>query len=145
MFSKKIRGGKAFGAAQKIFELKKKISKLKKIKTPTILIKKLTDNMNQTESEKHGYSSNYIEKKSLSSEKLRITFNFERNKKSKQVEKRLDKYNKDLHKRQKKKKEKKTKRKPQYWRKRFTIGRKNKKEVSPRKVLQKLCSRYFIF
>ena len=37
-----------------------------------MLIKKLTDNVNQTESEKYGYNPNYIEKKSLLNEKFRI-------------------------------------------------------------------------
>ena len=78
MFSTKIRGGKAFDAERKIHKLKKRISKLKEIKnkskpiTPIMLIKKLTDNVNQTESEKYGYNPNYIEQKSLLNEKFRI-------------------------------------------------------------------------
>ena len=78
MFSTKIRGGKAFGAEQKIHKLKKRISKLKEIKNkskpikPIMLIKKLTDNVNQTEGEKYGYSPNYVEQKSLLNEKFRI-------------------------------------------------------------------------
>ena len=50
--------------------------------------------MNKTESAKYGYSPEYIEKKSLSSEKFRIVFNFERIKKSKQISNRLNKYDK---------------------------------------------------
>ena len=52
ILSTKIRGGTAFGAEQKICELKKRISKLKRIKSkskvimPTMLIKKATDIMN---------------------------------------------------------------------------------------------------
>ena len=81
MTSTKIRGGKAFGTEKKIRELKKRVLKFKGIKskskviTPMMLIKKSTDNMNQ--SEKNGSAPNYIEKKSLSDEKFRIAFNFE--------------------------------------------------------------------
>ena len=81
MTSTKIRGGKAFGTEKKIRELKKRVLKFKGIKskskviTPMMLIKKSTDNMNQ--SEKNGSAPNYIEKKSLSNEKFRIVFNFE--------------------------------------------------------------------
>ena len=75
MFPTKIHDGKAFGAEQKICELKKRIWKLQRIKsklkviTPTMPIKKSTDNMHQTESEKYGYAPNYIERKSLFSKK----------------------------------------------------------------------------
>ena len=81
MTSTKIRGEKAFGTEKKIRELKKRVLKFKGIKskskviTPMMLIKKSTDNMNQ--SEKNGSAPNYIEKKSLSDEKFRIAFNFE--------------------------------------------------------------------
>ena len=83
MLYTKQHDGKTFAAEQKICELKKRISKLNSIQskskqiTPTMLIKKLTDNMNKTESAKYGYSPNYIESKSLSSKKFRIVFNFE--------------------------------------------------------------------
>ena len=59
--------------------------------------------MNKTESAKYGYSPEYIEKKSLLSEKFRIAFNFERIKKSKQISNRLNKYDKALYSRKKKK------------------------------------------
>ena len=58
MFTTKVRDGKAFAAEQKICELRKRISKLNLIKnkskqvTPTMLIKKLTDNTNKTKSAK---------------------------------------------------------------------------------------------
>ena len=84
MFSTKIHDGEAFGAEQKICEHKKRISKLKRIKskvkviTPTIPIKKSSDNMHQTESEKYGYAPNYREKNSLFSKNFRIVFDFER-------------------------------------------------------------------
>ena len=42
-----------------------------------MLIKNPIDNMNQIESEKYDCVPNYIEKKSLLSQKFRITFNFE--------------------------------------------------------------------
>ena len=109
MFSTEVSGGKAFAAEQKIRELNKRISKLNLMKNkskqimPIMLIKKLTDNMNKTESAKYGYSSDYIEEQSLSSKRFRISFNFDRLKKSKQVSNRLDKYDKVLYSRKKKK------------------------------------------
>ena len=78
MTSTKIRGGKAFGTEKKIRELILKFKGIKsksKVITPMMLIKKSTDNTNQ--SEKNGSAPNYIEKKSLSNEKFRIVFNFE--------------------------------------------------------------------
>ena len=65
-------------------------------------IKNPIDNMNQIESEKYDCVPNYIEKKSLSSQKFRITFNFEWIKKSK-VAKRLDKLSKKLYEHKKRK------------------------------------------
>ena len=59
--------------------------------------------MNKTENAKCGYSPNYIESKSLSSEKFRIVFNFERIRKSKKTSSRLNKYDKTLYLRKKKK------------------------------------------
>ena len=53
--------------------------------------------MSKTESAKCGYLPDYIEKQSLSSERFRISFNFDRVKKSKQVSHRLDKYKKVLY------------------------------------------------
>ena len=109
MFSTEVSGRKAFAAEQKIRELNKRISKLNLMKNkskqimPIMLIKKLTDNMNKTESAKYGYSSDYIEEQSLSSKRFRISFNFDRLKKSKQVSNRLDKYDKVLYSRKKKK------------------------------------------
>ena len=101
MFSTKICGGKVFVAEQKICKLKKRISKLNLIKskgiTPTNLIKKLTDNMNKTESAKYGLSPEHIEKQSLLSRRFKLSFNFDQIKKSKQVSKVLDKYDKTLY------------------------------------------------
>ena len=68
MFLTKVCGGKPFGTVQKIHEVKKGISKLRGIKSKskvimlTLLLKKSTDNINQTESEKYGYTPNYIKK-----------------------------------------------------------------------------------
>ena len=81
MFSSKIRGGKSFAADQKIRELKKRISKLRLIKTktenPHKLIEMSVDNINKTNSAKYGLPSENIEKQSLSSEKFRLGFNFD--------------------------------------------------------------------
>ena len=100
-FSTKTRGGKTFAAEQKIRELKKRISKLNLIKskgiTPLNLIKKSTKNMNKTESGKYGLSPKHIKKQFLISKKFRLSFNFDRLKKSKQVSKALDKYDKSFY------------------------------------------------
>ena len=50
--------------------------------------------MNGVKSEKHGISPSDIEKKSLTSERFKTLFNFERIKGSKIICNRLDKYNK---------------------------------------------------
>ena len=101
IFSTEICGGKDFVAEQKIRELKRRISKLNLIKskgiTSTNLIKKSTDNMNQTESAKYGLLPEHIEKQSLLSERFILSFNFDYIKKSKQVSKALDKYDKMLY------------------------------------------------
>lgn len=68
-----------------------------------MLIKKSTDNMNQMENEKYDYAPNYIVTKSLLSKNSRIVFNFDRIKKSKQVAKRLNKFDKKLHEQKKRK------------------------------------------
>ena len=66
MFLTKIHCENLFSAEEKTCELKKRILKLNGIKskskviTLTILIKKSTDNMNDTESEKYGYVPNYV-------------------------------------------------------------------------------------
>ena len=59
---------------------------------PTKIITTSAENMNSVLNEKYGISPNDIEKKSLSSEKLRTLFNFHRIEKIKQVNDRLDRY-----------------------------------------------------
>ena len=107
MFSTKIRGGKAFAAEQKIRELKKRISKIRLIKSKSenshMLIKISVDNMNKTNSAKYGLPREDIEKPSLSSEKFRLGFNFHRIKAVSKAYKALDKYDKKLYSRKKKK------------------------------------------
>ena len=95
MFTSSVRGGKAFAAEQKIRELKSRIAKLNALKLkvpPTKIITTSAENMNSVLNEKYGISPNDIEKKSLSSEKLRTLFNFHRIEKIKQVNDRLDRY-----------------------------------------------------
>ena len=53
--------------------------------------------MNGVKSEKYGISPSDIEKKSLTSERFKTLFNFERIKGSKIICNRLDKYNKKIH------------------------------------------------
>ena len=70
MFSTRVRGGKAFAAEQKIREFKKLLLKIKllykkdkmKIK-PNDLIKKATNNMNNTETSKYQIEPERVEKK----------------------------------------------------------------------------------
>ena len=85
MFTTSIRGGKAFATEQKIREFKSSIAKLEVIFDkynakipPTTLIRQLTENMRNVKSEKYGISHDDIEKRSLSSERFKILFNFKR-------------------------------------------------------------------
>ena len=72
MFSSKVRGGKAFAAEQKIRELKKRVSKLRLIKSksenPHNLIKISVNNMTKIISAKYSISPDDVEKCSLSNE-----------------------------------------------------------------------------
>ena len=107
MFSTKIQWGKAFAAEQKIRELKRRISKLRLIKSksenPHKIIKMSVDNMNKTNSAKYGLLPKDIEKQFFSGEKFRLSFNFDRIKVVSKVRKALDKYDKKLYSCKKKK------------------------------------------
>ena len=99
MFTTSIRGGKAFATEQKIREFKSSIAKLEVIFgkynakiPPTTLIRQLTENMRNVKSEKYGISHDDIEKRSLSSERFKILFNFKRIERSKKFSDRLDRY-----------------------------------------------------
>ena len=66
MFTTSVRGGKAFAAEQKIWELKTTISKLNAQKLripPTKIILNLAVNMNNVPSEKYGLTPEETEKK----------------------------------------------------------------------------------
>ena len=96
MFTTRLRGGNAFAAEPKIRELMRRISKLraisdkKKAKIPAVtIIKQSAENMNNIKSKKYSISPNVIEEKSLSSQRLRTLFNFERIERSKNVSDRL--------------------------------------------------------
>ena len=94
-FASSVRGGKAFAAEQKIIELKSRIAKSNALKLkvpPTKIITTSTKNMNSVLNEKIGISPNDAEKKSLSSEKFRTLFNFHQIEKVKQVNDRLNRY-----------------------------------------------------
>ena len=72
MFHTQLRGGKAFAAEQKIREFRKislrskRFQKMKKKRMkPNELIKKATQNMNETISTKYGCAPETIEKRSL--------------------------------------------------------------------------------
>ena len=96
MFPTKIRRGKAFAAGQKTGELKKRILKLRLIKSKSAnlhqLIKMSVDNINKTNSSKYGLSPDEIEKCSSSSEKFRLGFKFDQIKTVSRVHNALDKY-----------------------------------------------------
>ena len=72
MFHTQLRGGKAFAAEQKIREFRKislrskRFQKMKKKRMkPNELIKKATQNMNETIPTKYGFAPETIEKRSL--------------------------------------------------------------------------------
>ena len=95
MFTSSVRGGKAFAAEQKIRELKSRIAKLSALKLkvpPSKIITTSAENTNNVLNEKYGISPNDIEKKSLSDGKFRTLFNFHQIQKTKQVNDRLDRY-----------------------------------------------------
>ena len=79
MFTKAIRGGKAFVVEQKIRELKCRIAKLRALKMkvpPTTIILQYAENMNDTKTKMYDASSIETEQKSLSSEKFTTLFYF---------------------------------------------------------------------
>ena len=110
MFTTSLGGGKAFAAEQKIRELRSRISKLRAISDnqkakilAVTIIKQSAENMNNVKREKYGISSNVIEEKSLSSQRFRTLFNFERIKRSKNISDRIDKYDRKKYAAEKKK------------------------------------------
>ena len=77
MFTTSVKGGKAFAAKQKIRELKTRVSKLntEKLKMPpTKIILNSANNITNVQSEKYGFSSEEIERKSLSNKRFRAMF-----------------------------------------------------------------------
>ena len=110
MFTTNAQGGKPFAVEQKIRELKKRISKIKAIFdqtkakiSPTTIIKRSADNMNSAVSKKYALTPNDIETKSLNNKQFKTAFNFESIKtKSKQIFRKLQKYNKKIYSRKKK-------------------------------------------
>ena len=111
MFTTNVRGGKAFAAAaeQKIRELKKRISKVKTISeqnkakiSPTAIIKRSAENMNNVKSKNYKLTPNETEKKYLENQRFRTEFNFERIKISKKNSDRLDRYDRKFYSRKKK-------------------------------------------
>ena len=110
MFTTSLGGGKAFAAEQKIRELRSRISKLRAISDnqkakilAVTIIKQSAENMKNVKREKYGISSNGIEEKSLSSQRFRTLFNFERIKRSKNISDRIDKYDRKKYAAEKKK------------------------------------------
>ena len=112
MYHTKIRGGKAFAAEQKIREFKKILLKSKQfVKSdgqrikPNELIKKVAENMNETNSTKYGIPPETVKKKTLDStdgEYYRELYDFLRLKKVENNQQRNDKYDAKLDKRKRK-------------------------------------------
>ena len=105
-----VRGKKAFAAEQRIRELKRRILKLKTISdqnkakiSPTTIIKRSAENINNFKSEKCKLTPIEIEKKSLENQRFRTEFNFERINISKKTSNRPDRYDRKLYSRTKKK------------------------------------------
>ena len=97
MFTTSVTGGKAFAAAQKISELKTRISKLnaQKLKlSHAKIIEILTVNMNLKKSKKYGFAPEDVERKSLSNKRFKTVFNMRRIEKTQGLHNRLDKYDK---------------------------------------------------
>ena len=72
MFTANVRGGKAFAVEQKIREIENRISKIKPISeqsktkiSPTAIIKRSKENINNVISEKYKFTLNEIKKNSL--------------------------------------------------------------------------------
>ena len=72
MFTTNVRGGKAFAVKQKIRELENRISKIKPISdqnktkiSPTTIIKRSKENINNVISEKYKFAPKEIKKHSL--------------------------------------------------------------------------------
>ena len=94
MFTSSVRGGKAFAAEQKIRELKSRIAKLSALKLkvpPSKIITTSAENM-KCFKWKIWDKSKWHWKKSLSDGKFRTLFNFHQIQKTKQVNDRLDRY-----------------------------------------------------
>ena len=97
MFSRSLRGGKAFAAEQKIRELKTRIAKLKSQKlkiSPKKIIEISTANMNIRPSAKYGFSPEEVEKRALESERFKVLYNMHRLEKTNKINQRQDRYNK---------------------------------------------------
>ena len=86
MFSTKIRGGKAIAAEQKIKEFKKLLLKSKRLHKstsswrlePKKLIHRVVNNMNKIASQKHGFSPDFVDEKTLNDENFCEIYDFHR-------------------------------------------------------------------
>ena len=93
--NKRIRGGKAFVAEQKIRKLKTRIAKLNAEKlqiSPTKIIQNSTLNMNLKKSVKYVLSPEGIEQRSLTGELFKTIFNMYRIEKAEKIHHRRDAY-----------------------------------------------------
>ena len=105
MFTTSVKGGKAFAAKQKIRELTTRVSKLytQKLKMPpTKIILNSANNINNAQSEKYGFSSEEIERKSLSDKRFRAMFYMHNIEKTNLLRDRLKRYDDKKYKAKKK-------------------------------------------
>ena len=106
MFTTSVGGVKTFAAEQKIRELKTRISKLdvQKLKiSPAKIISNSAIYMNNVPSEKYGLTPEEIEKKIISNERFRTTFNMHRTERTKLIHNNLNRYYQKKYDRKKKK------------------------------------------
>ena len=99
MFSTKVRGGKAFAAEQKIKEFKKLLLKMKNLLKsskkkirPNEVIRKVTNNLNNTKTAKYQIEPEEVEKKALSDDVFREKYDFYRLRKVGTHVNRLERY-----------------------------------------------------
>ena len=99
MFSTKVRGGKAFAPEQKIRKFKKLLLKMKNLLKsskkrikPNEVIRKATNNLNNTKTAKYEIEPEEVEKKALSDDVFREKYDFYRLRKVVTHANRLGKY-----------------------------------------------------
>ena len=96
--------------------------------------------MNNIQSEKYGLTPEEIEKKSISNKRFRKIFNIHRIERTKLVHDRRNRYDKKKYDRKKKKMRENL----NINEKVLVLAERIRKKISPRKVLQTICSKYIL-